>query len=377
MRDPTDRQVVKMSHRAVFLDRDGTLIEHYDYITEVSQVKLLPRTAEPLRRLKDRGYRLVMVTNQSGVARGMLTEKKLLEIHDYLKSLLAEQGVYLDQIYYCPYHPEGVVEKYRRDSELRKPQPGMMKLAARDLDIDLARSWLIGDDDRDILAGQAAGCRTILLEQRGSALVRRGEAQATYRAVNFQEAANLIIRYGDQATSSASGLSIALKPAEEIAPGPAPVVGERMEEFLTPPQDPPAPKSDKAKRKLPERVPPQEHAPLETILNVTLESVADVDTVLSEPPEKTRSRQEMPGTKVLLAQILREVKSMNRQQRFTDFSVAKLMAGLLQMIVILCLILAYMFGSGMEPRPDRMQTCLFLSLIFQTMALTLLTIHRQ
>ena len=98
-----------MSNRAVFFDRDGTLIEHFDYLTDPEQVKLLPTVATALRRLKDHGFYLVMATNQSGVARGLLTEKTLLKIHDRLKQLLAEEGAFLDQIYYCPFHPEGAV----------------------------------------------------------------------------------------------------------------------------------------------------------------------------------------------------------------------------------------------------------------------------
>jgi D-glycero-D-manno-heptose 1,7-bisphosphate phosphatase len=141
-----------MSKRAVFFDRDGTLVEHFDYITDEKQLRLLPATVPALRLLRDRGLLLVMVTNQSVVARGMITEKKLLQIHDHLKFLLGEQGVYLDRLYYCPFHPEAVVEKYRRESPLRKPAPGMLQLAAQELDLDLSQCWMVGDDDRDIEA---------------------------------------------------------------------------------------------------------------------------------------------------------------------------------------------------------------------------------
>jgi len=160
-----------MTNRAVFLDRDGTLIEHYDYLTEASQVQLLPNTVSALKLLRQHGFLLIVITNQSAVARGMLTEKTLTQIHDHLKSLLGREGAYLDKIYYCPYHPEAVVDQYRRDSDLRKPKPGMLYLAEKELDIDLDRSWIVGDDDRDIETGKAAGCRTIMLESRGSSLV--------------------------------------------------------------------------------------------------------------------------------------------------------------------------------------------------------------
>ena len=188
-----------MTKRAVFLDRDGTLIEHYDYLTNSDQVKLKPTTAPALRLLKKRDFLLVVVTNQSAVGRGMITETQLTEIHDRLKELLAQESIFLDAIYYCPYHPEADVEKYRCDSDLRKPKPGMFNLAAEELDIDLEQSWMVGDDDRDILAGQAAGCRTVFIESyQHSSLVRAGQSQPDFQAMNLREAANLIIRYADR-----------------------------------------------------------------------------------------------------------------------------------------------------------------------------------
>ncbi len=194
-----------MSQRAVFLDRDGTLIEHYDYLTDESQVKLMPRVAHALRLLRDHGFKLVVITNQSAVARGMITEKKLAVIHARLEALLTEQGAYLDAIYYCPFHPEGVVDKYRKESDMRKPAPGMLKLAAEALQLDLKQSWMVGDDDRDIKAGNAAGCRTILLQHRGSALVQRGSGGEDFKALNLQEAANLIIHHKDDAVCADVG----------------------------------------------------------------------------------------------------------------------------------------------------------------------------
>ena len=101
-----------MGNRAVFFDRDGTLIQHYDYLTHPSQVELMPKASSALKFLRERGFILVVVTNQSAVARGMITENQLKAIHDRLEALLTKHGAYLDRIYYCPYHPEGTVEKY-------------------------------------------------------------------------------------------------------------------------------------------------------------------------------------------------------------------------------------------------------------------------
>jgi len=377
-----------MTHRAVFLDRDGTLIEHYDYLTEESQVRLLDRIAAPLLLLKERGYLLVVVTNQSGVARGMLTEKKLRSIHDYFRKLLAEKGVYLDGLYYCPFHPEAPVEKYRLDSDLRKPKPGMLLQAAGELDIDLSASWMIGDDDRDIQAGQTAGCRTILLEKRGSSLVRRGDANPDYQAVNLQEAANIVLRYGatpgggdeiprpqtstDDPDKHPEVTPLSSQPLPNVQAA-APTVA-LIEEPL--PADAPDHRMERSKRRPPDRVPPREHPPVEIIGRIQQKKkrIPEAD---ERREDSTDTGAPQPKTKTLLAQILREVKLLNRQHRYTEFSVTKLLAGLTQILVLLCLVLAAVFGTGLEPRSDHVHTCLLLAGVLQTMTLTLLLMQRQ
>lgn len=155
---------------AIFLDRDGTLIEDPGYLRDVAGVRLLAGVGEALRDLRSGGFGLVVVTNQSGVARGLLDEICLAAIHDRMRQLLGQEGVRLDGLYYCPYHPEGVVEAYRKESDWRKPGCGMLRQAASDLSIDLGQSWMIGDGVRDVEAGRRAGCRTVLLaeEEKGS-----------------------------------------------------------------------------------------------------------------------------------------------------------------------------------------------------------------
>lgn len=152
-----------MPNKAVFLDRDNTLIHDPGYISRPDQVVLIDGVPEALKRLRDMGYLLVLATNQSAVARGLVSEQGLLQIHQHLQDLLASSvlGGGLDAIYYCPFHPEAIIEAYRCQSELRKPAPGMLLVAAEQLQIDLRRSWCIGDSERDIQAGIAAGCRTI------------------------------------------------------------------------------------------------------------------------------------------------------------------------------------------------------------------------
>lgn len=186
-----------MKDPAVFLDRDGTIIEDAGYIGDPDAVRLLPGAVEALRRLADAGFRLVLASNQSGVARGIFDEGALARVHARLEEMLAAEDVHLDAAYYCPYlaGPEAVVEKYRRDSELRKPRPGMLLQAARDLELDLSRSWMIGDHERDAVAGWRAGCRTILLRagSRRVAYIGGGE---TLLAHNLMEAAQIVERNG-------------------------------------------------------------------------------------------------------------------------------------------------------------------------------------
>ncbi len=154
-----------MPERAVFLDRDGVIIEDTGYIDSTKRVVFRPKVAEELKKLKEKGFLLVIVTNQSGVARGYFSEKTLRKINKSLVEKLKEEGVEIDAVYYCPHHPEGKIKEYAFPCSCRKPQPGMIIQAARDLNLDVQASFLIGDSERDILAGQAAGCKTILLKE--------------------------------------------------------------------------------------------------------------------------------------------------------------------------------------------------------------------
>jgi D,D-heptose 1,7-bisphosphate phosphatase len=151
-----------MLRPAVFLDRDGTLIEHVHYLSDPALVRLLPGTATTLELLRRAGFACVLVTNQSAIGRGIITEARLHEIHAEMNRQLAEQGTTLDGIYYCPDVPsedEPSVEK----SLNRKPAPGMLLQAAADLGLDLRSSWMVGDLTSDVLAGINAGCRSILV----------------------------------------------------------------------------------------------------------------------------------------------------------------------------------------------------------------------
>lgn len=152
-------------NRAVFLDRDGVLVEDVDVVTEPAQLRLLPGVPAALRRLHDHGFRLVVVTNQPIVARGLATETDVAAVHVALAGLIQQGGgTAPDRFYFCPHHPNATVPDYRTDCDCRKPRPGMLWRAARELDLELPASYLIGDRITDIIAGMKAGCRTILVE---------------------------------------------------------------------------------------------------------------------------------------------------------------------------------------------------------------------
>ena len=148
---------------AVFLDRDGVVIEEVNYLSEVEQVRLIPGAAEAIANLNLAGLPVVVVTNQAGVARGYFPEYRVGEIHSYLDELLAECGAWVDRYYYCPHHPEAAVAQYRMKCDCRKPMPGMLHRAATEMGIDLAGSILVGDKASDLAAAGAAGCRSILV----------------------------------------------------------------------------------------------------------------------------------------------------------------------------------------------------------------------
>ena len=152
-----------MGRRAVFLDRDGTIHEERDFLSDPAQLVLLPGATAGLRRLAGAGFALIVVTNQSGVARGYFTEDDVRRVNRALSEMLAAEGVTIDAYYHCPHYPQGTVAEYSFVCDCRKPAPGLILKAAKDADIDLVRSYMVGDHARDMAAGRAAGTRTVLV----------------------------------------------------------------------------------------------------------------------------------------------------------------------------------------------------------------------
>lgn len=184
------------SYPAVFLDRDGTIIEDVHFLCDPAQIRLLPGAATALLRLKSAGFLCVLVTNQSAVGRGMITETRLHEIHAEMSRILAAQGVLLDGIYYCPDAPSRAGGPVLASGD-RKPAPGMLLRAAADLRLDLANSWMVGDKLSDVQAGLNAGCRSILLTSDPGDLAEseaRPLADRYLCAADLASAAELILK---------------------------------------------------------------------------------------------------------------------------------------------------------------------------------------
>lgn len=156
-----------MSRPALFFDRDGTLCREVGYVNHPDRLALMPDTAEVLRRVGARGWATVVVTNQAGAARGYFPFHRIDDTHRRLRDLLEASGAAVDGIYYCPHHPDVGPPGLHRRCDCRKPGPGMLLQAARDLDLDLQRSWIVGDSFRDVGAGRNAGLAGTVLLRTG------------------------------------------------------------------------------------------------------------------------------------------------------------------------------------------------------------------
>jgi len=318
------------------------LIEDHGFINKPKQVKLLDGTADALIEFRAMGYKIIVVSNQSGVARGIITEKVLGEIHKRLKQLLAEKGASLDKIYYCPYHPDAVITKYRKESDHRKPNSGMLLTAAKEMDIDLNQSWMIGDGSRDIEAGLRAGCKTILINRPlHYEQPKPGEPKPDYKAINIKEAVNIVKQYIRSADKSAT--HIESQSSEQTQPVPPAVSEDRQVE---------------------EQANQPEHTEPET--------APDEQETSSDSPGDSLRR-----TEHLLRNILYQVKSMQRADMFGEFSMIRFMAGVLQVVVLLCLLLAVWFLMS----PNRQDNTVFISLgfamVLQVMSLTFYVMQKR
>lgn len=184
--------MTRSRRRAVFLDRDGTINVDHGYVFRPEEFEFVPGAPEAIRRLKEAGCLVIVVTNQAGVARGLYDETDVHHLHRHLDRELARHGAAIDAYYYCPHHPEKGREPYLRECACRKPLPGMLLQAAADFALDLKESFLVGDKRSDIEAGLAAGCMPILVETGYGAGVENLPSDIP-RVADLAEAAALIL----------------------------------------------------------------------------------------------------------------------------------------------------------------------------------------
>jgi D-glycero-D-manno-heptose 1,7-bisphosphate phosphatase len=158
---------LKNKQKAIFLDRDGTINKYVGFLRNIDDFELIDGVAEAIKKINSSGYLAIVVTNQPVIARGEVTFEQLNEIHNKMETLLGKSGAYLDGIYFCPHHPhkgyEGEVAELKIDCDCRKPKAGMLFKAAEDFNIDLSRSWMVGDGENDVLCGKNAGCHTAFI----------------------------------------------------------------------------------------------------------------------------------------------------------------------------------------------------------------------
>jgi D-glycero-D-manno-heptose 1,7-bisphosphate phosphatase len=190
-----------MSHEAVFLDRDGVIVElvwddadgSYEGPNAKEDVHLVRGAAEAIERIRSHDYRTVVVSNQPGAAKGKASQDELCKVHAQVVRLLGERRAEIDDYRYCLHHPDALDPDLAQMCECRKPKPGMLLQAAAALDLDLSRSWMIGDADTDAEAGRRAGCRTILVENPRSAHRRQTGEHVDYRARDVAHAVDIVV----------------------------------------------------------------------------------------------------------------------------------------------------------------------------------------
>lgn len=234
-----------MRRPALFFDRDNTLIVNDGYLGDPTKVILVDGAAEAIVRGRRLGYAIVVFSNQSGVARGMFTEDDVHAVNNRLDELLADanRAAVIDRHEFCPFHPDGLVEQYRKNSPLRKPSPGMILQATEKLALDLSRSWVIGDAPRDIEAGKSAGCRTILFHHPDLSASSAQKSDPTvlpdHYVESLKDALNIIEKTPDAESSEVeeeitapAPLSVDLSKLEKL-------IGDVLEELRKPQHSPP------------------------------------------------------------------------------------------------------------------------------------------
>ena len=393
-----------MADPAVFLDRDGTLIEEVGYPTRPEQIRILGGVARALGRLSAAGYKLVVVTNQSAIARGLMSEDDLHRFHQALDEQFDLLGARVDAYYACPHHPDASQTQrpdLAIDCDCRKPKPGLILRAAKDLDIDMARSWLVGDTWRDIAAAQAAGLRTVKLPTGDPRDGPRPDdlAPPTAEAPGLDEAAGIILAAPEVAPQIATAPvpeapatePQAAAPVEEPASAPAPAEAEEVhladapvaEPLQAGPEPAPAPVAKEelviAPRKIP--APDAVRGPCARCGR----DVSESDLVSGAAGEhdgflfcgECLARQPRGGeetlpesTADLLRSMLVELRRLSRTRPGSSFTFLRLMAYLVQAGALFC-------GLVLGLVSDDKATYLQIAILLQLVVVSLLLLERN
>ncbi len=374
-----------MAFKAIFLDRDNTIIDDPGYINHPNQVKLLPGAPSALSDMRNMGYKLIIVSNQSGVARGIVTEDTLADIHERLIQILRSEGVFIDAIYYCPFHPEGVIEKYRKESSLRKPEPGMLLLAAEEMEIDLRYSWMIGDSYRDVQAGKLAGCRTILINSPANPTIKEySDPEADSIAVNIKEAANIIkmcVRDGKlpfKVVEKRKVQNIPPEPEEEDDT-------QAMMTHQTEANDQQENQEVELQTQQNENDHSQEVAEKENDNDYTAPATyypedSEYDENEVSPadgyhPNGNNAAQEQTNT--LLKQIIDQLAKNRKNDLYEEFSLLKVFAGIIQVAVIFCLIISIWFVLDQTKEVSSVHTMIGYAIVLQLMAIAFYIMNKR
>ncbi|HEY7120079.1 MAG TPA: HAD family hydrolase [Tepidisphaeraceae bacterium] len=400
-----------MKRPAVFFDRDNTLIVSDGYLGDPAKVALVNGAAEAIAQARRLGYAVVVFSNQSGVARGMFSEEDVQAVNARMSELLLAEnaGAVIDRHEFCPFHPAGTIDVYARESDRRKPKPGMIYSATEKLALDLARSWVIGDAGRDVEAGKATGCRTILFTDaslsKSPAAEDRPRVEPDFTAGTLAEAVAFIERNPEPPAAvaapaaveaSASPDTAVVADAAEVAAEPAPRTSNAA--AATPAS--PAGEAGSANGAESGAAPA---APGKRVPKVAIGSryvppegkTRSSDTL--PPPRFREDAEERPAglrrlgrgvedeelppdlpatpserTEALLEQIFMELRRQHEQGE-ADFSVSKLLAGIVQVLALATLFLAYLKKAD----ASSLHTCLEVALVLQTMTIALLIMSRQ
>lgn len=178
----------------VLVDRDGTLIREVGYLSRAEQIEILPRVPEAIRLFREHGFKVAVVTNQSAVARGLITESQLRMIHAELERQLASRGAFVDRIYYCPHHPTEGMDPYRIACGCRKPNAGMAQRAVEELNLDVRRSYVVGDQAIDMEMASRIGAQGILVAAQPGRKRVEDSGQESLEVMDLWEAAQRVIR---------------------------------------------------------------------------------------------------------------------------------------------------------------------------------------